>query len=109
MKYTYITLCLSLLLLSLAGCKQDEMQSLRQSDTRLTSVKATTSAAVKSRTQLSGNAVVWEQSDAIGIFSNTTAEAVRYDLTEIQGDEARFESETKIIVQEVSIQAIARW
>ena len=65
MKYTYITLCLSLLLLSLAGCKQDEMQSLRQSDTRLTSVKATTSAAVKSRTQLSGNAVIWEQSDAI--------------------------------------------
>ena len=62
MKYTYITLCLSLLLLSLAGCKQDEMQSLRQSDTRLTSVKATTSAAVKSRTQLSGNAVIWEQS-----------------------------------------------
>ena len=100
MKYTYITLCLSLLLLSLAGCKQDEMQSLRQSDTRLTSVKATTSAAVKSRTQLSGNAVVWEQSDAIGIFSNTTAEAVRYDLTEIQGDEARFESETGVSGEE---------
>ena len=59
MKYTYITLCLSLLLLSLAGCKQDEMQSSHQSDTRLTSVKATTSAAVKSRTQLSGNAVIW--------------------------------------------------
>ncbi|MBM6946376.1 MULTISPECIES: M64 family metallopeptidase [Bacteroides] len=100
MKYTYITLCLSLLLLSLAGCKQDEMQSLRQSDTRLTSVKATTSAAVKSRTQLSGNAVIWEQSDAIGIFSNTTAEAVRYDLTEIQGDEARFESETSVSGEE---------
>ncbi len=100
MKYTYITLCLSLLLLSLAGCKQDEMQSLRQSDTRLTSVKATTSAAVKSRTQLSGNAVVWEQSDAIGIFNNTTAEAVRYDLTEIQGDEARFESETGVSGEE---------
>lgn len=100
MKYTYITLCLSLLLLSLAGCKQDEMQSLRQSDTRLTSVKATASAAVKSRTQLSGNAVVWEQSDAIGIFSNTTAEAVRYDLTEIQGDEARFESETGVSGEE---------
>ena len=100
MKYTYITLCLSLLLLSLAGCKQDEMQSLRQSDTRLTSVKATTSAAVKSRTQLSGNAVIWEQSDAIGIFSNTTAEAVRYDLTEIQGDEARFESETGVSGEE---------
>lgn len=100
MKYTYITLCLSLLLLSLAGCKQDEMQSSHQSDTRLTSVKATTSAAVKSRTQLSGNAVVWEQSDAIGIFSNTTAEAVRYDLTEIQGDEARFESETGVSGEE---------
>lgn len=100
MKYTYITLCLSLLLLSLAGCKQDEIQSLRQSDTRLTSVKATTSAAVKSRTQLSGNAVIWEQSDAIGIFSNTTAEAVRYDLTEIQGDEARFESETGVSGEE---------
>ena len=100
MKYTYITLCLSLLLLSLAGCKQDEMQSSHQSDTRLTSVKATTSAAVKSRTQLSGNAVIWEQSDAIGIFSNTTAEAVRYDLTEIQGDEARFESETGVSGEE---------
>lgn len=100
MKYTYITLCLSLLLLSLAGCKQDEMQSLHQSDTRLTSVKATTSAAVKSRTQLSGNAVIWEQSDAIGIFSNATAEAVRYDLTEIQGDEARFESETGVSGEE---------
>ena len=55
MKHTYIIFCLSLLLLSLAGCKQDELQSSHQSDTRLTSVKATTSAAVKSRTQLSGN------------------------------------------------------
>lgn len=89
-----------MLLLSLAGCKQDELQSSHQSDTRLTSVKATTSAAVKSRTQLSGNAVIWEQSDAIGIFSNTTAEAVRYDLTEIQGDEARFESETGVSGEE---------
>ena len=76
------------------------MQSSHQSDTRLTSVKATTSAAVKSRTQLSGNAVIWEQSDAIGIFSNATAEAVRYDLTEIQGDEARFESETGVSGEE---------
>ncbi len=100
MKHTYIIFCLSLLLLSLAGCKQDELQSSHQSDTRLTSVKATTSAAVKSRTQLSGNAVIWEQSDAIGIFSNTTAEAVRYDLTEIQGDEARFESETGVSGEE---------
>ena len=89
-----------MLLLSLAGCKQDELQSSHQSDTRLTSVKATTSAAVKSRTQLSGNAVIWEQSDAIGIFSNATAEAVRYDLTEIQGDEARFESETGVSGEE---------
>lgn len=96
MKHTYITICLSLLLLSLAGCKQDELQSLRQSDVRLTSVKATTSAAVKSRTQLSGNTVIWEESDAIGIFSNTSAEAVRYGLTEIQGDAARFESETGV-------------
>ena len=100
MKHTYIIFCLSLLLLSLAGCKQDELQSSHQSDTRLTSVKATTSAAVKSRTQLSGNAVIWEQSDAIGIFSNATAEAVRYDLTEIQGDEARFESETGVSGEE---------
>jgi len=100
MKHTYIIFCLSLLLLSLAGCKQDELQSLRQSDTRLTSVKATTSAAVKSRTQLSGNTVIWEQSDAIGIFSNVMAEAVRYDLTEIQGDEARFESETGVSGEE---------
>lgn len=100
MKHTYIIFCLSLLLLSLAGCKQDELQSSHQSDTRLTSVKATTSAAVKSRTQLSGNAVIWEQSDAIGIFSNTTAEAVRYDLTEIQGDEVRFESETGVSGEE---------
>lgn len=100
MKHTYIIFCLSLLLLSLAGCKQDELQSSHQSDTRLTSVKATTSAAVKSRTQLSGNAVIWEQSDAISIFSNTTAEAVRYDLTEIQGDEARFESETGVSGEE---------
>lgn len=96
MKHTYIIFCLSLLLLSLVGCKQDELQSSSQSDTRLTSVKATISAAVKSRTQLSGNSVIWEQSDAIGIFSNTTAEAVRYGLTEIQGDEARFESETGV-------------
>ena len=100
MKHTYIIFCLSLLLLSLAGCKQDELQSSHQSDTRLTSVKATTSAAVKSRTQLSGNAVIWEQSDALGIFSNATAEAVRYDLTEIQGDEARFESETGVSGEE---------
>lgn len=100
MKHTYIIFCLSLLLLSLAGCKQDELQSSHQSDTRLTSVKATISAAVKSRTQLSGNAVIWEQSDAIGIFSNATAEAVRYDLTEIQGDEARFESETGVSGEE---------
>lgn len=100
MKQTYIIFCLSLLLLSLAGCKQDELQSSHQSDIRLTSVKATTSAAVKSRTQLSGNAVIWEQSDAIGIFSNATAEAVRYDLTEIQGDEARFESETGVSGEE---------
>ena len=100
MKHTYIIFCLSLLLLSLAGCKQDELQSSHQSDTRLTSVKATTSAAVKSRTQLSGNTVIWEQSDAIGIFSNATAEAVRYDLTEIQGDEARFESETGVSGEE---------
>lgn len=100
MKHTYIIFCLSLLLLSLAGCKQDELQSLRQSDIRLTSVKATTSAAVKSRTQLSGNSVIWEQSDAIGIFSNTTAEAVRYSLTKIEGDEARFESETGVSGEE---------
>ena len=96
MKHTYITFCVSLLLLCLAGCKQDELQSLHQSDARLTSVKATTSAAVKSRTQLSGNTVIWEESDAIGIFSNTTAEAVRYGLTKIEGDEARFESETGV-------------
>ena len=78
----------------------DELQSSHQSDTRLTSVKATTSAAVKSRTQLSGNTVIWEQSDAIGIFSNVMAEAVRYDLTGIQGDEARFESETGVSGEE---------
>lgn len=100
MKHTYITFCLSLLLLFLAGCRQDDLQSLHQLDMRLTSVKATTSAAVKSRTQLSGNSVVWEQSDAIGIFSNASAEAVRYDLTEIQGDEARFESETGVSGEE---------
>lgn len=100
MKHTYITFCLSLLLLCLAGCKQDDLQSVRQSDTRLTSVKATTSAAVKSRTQLSGNSVVWEESDAIGIFSNASADAVRYDLVEIQDDEARFENEDGISGEE---------
>lgn len=95
MKHIYIQIICCLVLLCLAGCRQDEWLS-QQQETRLTSVKATVSASVRSRTQLSGNSVIWESSDAIGIFSNTSTEAVRYDLTGIDDEVASFESETGV-------------
>lgn len=95
MKHIYIQIICCLVLLGLAGCRQDEWQS-QQQETRLTSVKATVPASVRSRTQLSGNSVIWERSDAIGIFSNASAEAVRYDLTGIEDGVASFESETGV-------------
>lgn len=95
MKHIYIQIICCLVLLGLAGCRQDEWQS-QQQETRLTSVKATVPASVRSRTQLSGNSVIWERSDAIGIFSNASTEAVRYDLTGIEDGVASFESETGV-------------
>lgn len=95
MKHIYIQIICCLVLLGLAGCRQDEWQS-QQQETRLTSVKATVPASLRSRTQLSGNSVIWERSDAIGIFSNASTEAVRYDLTGIEDGVASFESETGV-------------
>ena len=95
MKHIYIQIICCLVLLGLTGCRQDEWQS-QQQETRLTSVKATVPASVRSRTQLSGNSVIWERSDAIGIFSNASTEAVRYDLTGIEDGVASFESETGV-------------
>lgn len=87
---------LGIFLLLLVGCQQDELVPSGSQDNSLKSVRATTSAIVKSRTSLSGNSVVWNTGDAIGIFSNTSDSVARYDLTEISGDEAQFESDKPI-------------
>lgn len=92
---TYIPIYISLLLLCLTGCQQDEWQSASQ-QSRLTSVTATASSSAQTRTLLSGNSVIWEESDAIGIFSDVSTEALRYDLTSLQDNEARFENETGV-------------
>lgn len=92
----HITLFLGIFLLLLAGCQQDELVPSGSQDNSLKSVRATTSAIVKSRTSLSGNSVVWNTGDAIGIFSNTSDSVARYDLTEISGDEAQFESDKPV-------------
>lgn len=92
----HITLFLGIFLLLLAGCQQDELVPSGSQDNSLKSVRATTSAIVKSRTSLSGNSVVWSTGDAIGIFSNTSDSVARYDLTEISGDEAQFESDKPV-------------
>lgn len=92
----HITLFLGIFLLLLVGCQQDELVPSGSQDNSLKSVRATTSAIVKSRTSLSGNSVVWNTGDAIGIFSNTSDSVARYDLTEISGDEAQFESDKPV-------------
>lgn len=92
----HITLFLGIFLLLLAGCQQDELVPSGSQDNSLKSVRATTSAIVKSRTSLSGNSVVWSTGDAIGIFSNTSDSVARYDLAEISGDEAQFESDKPV-------------
>lgn len=92
----HITLFLGIFLLLLVGCQQDEVVPSGSQDNSLKSVRATTSAIVKSRTSLSGNSVVWNTGDAIGIFSNTSDSVARYDLTEISGDEAQFESDKPV-------------
>lgn len=55
----HITLFLGIFLLLLVGCQQDELVPSGSQDNSLKSVRATTSAIVKSRTSLSGNSVVW--------------------------------------------------
>ena len=92
----HITLFLGIFLLLLVGCQQDELVPSGSQDNSLKSVRATTSSIVKSRTSLSGNSVVWNTGDAIGIFSNTSDSVARYDLTEISGDEAQFESDKPV-------------
>lgn len=92
---THIPIYISLLLLCLTGCQQDEWQSASQ-QARLTSVTATASSSAQTRTLLSGNSVIWEESDAIGIFSDASTEALRYNLTSLQDNEARFENETGV-------------
>lgn len=92
----HITLFLGIFLLLLVGCQQDELVPSGSQDNSLKSVRATTSAIVKSRTSLSGNSVVWSTGDAIGIFSNTSDSVARYDLAEISGDEAQFESDKPV-------------
>ena len=88
----HITLFLGIFLLLLAGCQQDDLVSFKDQDKSLKSVRATTSSVVKSRTSLSGNSVIWENGDAIGIFSDVSDSIARYDLTGMSGDEAQFES-----------------
>ena len=88
----HITLFLGIFLLLLAGCQQDDLVPSRDQDKSLKSVRATTSSVVKSRTSLSGNSVIWENGDAIGIFSDVSDSIARYDLTGMSGDEAQFES-----------------
>lgn len=88
----HITLFFSLFLLLLAGCQQEELVSSGSRNKSLTSVRATTSSVVKSRTWLSGTSVVWADGDAIGIFSDMSDSVARYDLTDISGEEAQFES-----------------
>lgn len=83
---------LGIFLLLLAGCQQDDLLPSRDQDKSLKSVRATTSSVVKSRTSLLGNSVIWENGDAIGIFSDVSDSIARYDLTGISGDEAQFES-----------------
>ena len=88
----HITLFLGIFLLLLAGCQQDDLVPFKDQDKSLKSVRATTSSVVKSRTSLSGNSVIWENGDAIGIFSDVSDSIARYDLTGMSGDEAQFES-----------------
>ena len=90
---------ISLLLLCLIGCQQDEWQSAPQK-ARLTSVKATATSSAQTRTLLSGNSVIWEESDAIGIFSDASPEILRYELTSLQDNEAYFENETGVSGEE---------
>lgn len=88
----HITLFLGIFLLLLAGCQQDDLVPFKDQDKSLKSVRTTTSSVVKSRTSLSGNSVIWENGDAIGIFSDVSDSIARYDLTGMSGDEAQFES-----------------
>ena len=88
----HISLFLGIFLLLLAGCQQDDLVPFKDQDKSLKSVRATTSSVVKSRTSLSGNSVIWENGDAIGIFSDVSDSIARYDLTGMSGDEAQFES-----------------
>lgn len=88
----HITLFLGIFLLLLAGCQQDDLVPFKDQDKSLKSVRATTSSVVKSRTSLSGNSVIWENGNAIGIFSDVSDSIARYDLTGMSGDEAQFES-----------------
>lgn len=94
-----IPIYISLLLLCLIGCQQDEWQSAPQK-ARLTSVKATATSSAQTRTLLSGNSVIWEESDAIGIFSDASPEILRYELTSLQDNEAYFENETGVSGEE---------
>lgn len=88
----HITLFLGIFLLLLAGCQQDDLVPFKDQDKSLKSVRVTTSSVVKSRTSLSGNSVIWENGNAIGIFSDVSDSIARYDLTGMSGDEAQFES-----------------
>lgn len=77
-KYTFLISILSICTFLLCGCQEDEWGS-QSASKRLTSIYATTSEVVKTRALLTeGNAVVWEEGDEIGVFSDQTKELTSF-------------------------------
>lgn len=77
-RYTFLISILSICTFLLCGCQEDEWGSQGASK-RLTSIYATTSEVVKTRALLTeGNAVVWEEGDEIGVFSDQTKELTSF-------------------------------
>ena len=77
----------------LCGCQEDEWGS-QSASKRLTSIHATTSEVVKTRARLTtGNSVVWEEGDKIGIFSDQTNELTPFTCNRVTDEGGDFNTD----------------
>ena len=95
-KYTFLISILSICTFLLCGCQEDEWGS-QSASKRLTSIYATTSEVVKTRALLTeGNAVVWEEGDEIGIYSDLFSGVTSFICHDLAGDGANFHTEASL-------------
>lgn len=91
--HAYLVSILALYAFLLCGCQEDELGG-QTATKRLTSIHATTSEVVKTRTLLTeGNRVVWEEGDEIGIYSDLIPGITSFVCRDLTDDGANFHTE----------------